>query len=168
MTDLQQASTLVAVRSTTEADIDRVLPRLAARTRLEIDRYLRDASPEDRLNLISEHVEEALRAGRADTFILSGDPVGIVTHTPENNYFYTTALPTEAYFSRAFLKMSRRYNDTLVRRLGTELRAYSRSTHSETGSWFKLMGFIEIDTDDDARVFVYPYTKLTGRENLDW
>lgn len=149
----------VAFRPTRGADLDAVLPRLASRTLREIDRYLCDFPSDARLANVRAHVEAATQAGRADTFLLNDRPVGIITHTPENDYFYTTALPTEAYFSKAFLKLSRRYNDALVRRLRRELRAYSRSDHSETASWFRLMGFTEIGSDGDARVFVYPITE---------
>lgn len=93
--------------------------------------------------------------GRADTFCADDTPVGIITHTPEDGYFYTTALPTEAYFSKAFLRASRRYNASLVDRLGTELRSYSRSDAPELASWFRLMGFEMIDEEHGARIFAY-------------
>ena len=129
--------------------------RLATRTLREIDLYLADVPARDRLDRVREHVVQALREGRADTFVLGADPVGIITHTPELDYHYTTALPTEAYFSRRFLRLSRRYNDMLVGRLGTDLRAYSRSDHADAASWFGLMGYEPAGSDGDAVVYVY-------------
>ena len=146
-----------------QADLDAVLPHLASRTLREIDRYLWDLRPHARLAEVQAHVEATIQAGRADTFLSDGDPVGIITHTPENDYFYTTALPTETYFSKAFLKLSRQYNDCLVKRLGADLRAYSRSDHPETASWFRLMGFTEIGLDCDARVFSYAFKATKQR-----
>lgn len=154
--------TIPSVRPTLADDISAVLPHLAPRTLSEIDLYLSDVPDHARLENVRNHVEAATSEGRADTFCAGDVPVGIITHTPENDYFYTTALPTEAYFSGAFLRLSRRYNDALARRLGSELRAYSRSDAPDTAAWFRLMGFDHIGTEDGARIFAYPYTSPPG------
>ncbi|WP_263844359.1 hypothetical protein [Roseobacter sinensis] len=143
------------IRPTQAQDVDVVLPQLAERALAEIDRFLRDDPPEARLAIIRDHVLASIEAGRADTFLLGDAPVGIITHTPERDYHYTTALPMERYFERDFLRISRSYGQDLARRLGTGLRAYSRSEHARVGTWFSLMGFRFAGWDGDARVFVF-------------
>ncbi|WP_299673526.1 hypothetical protein [uncultured Roseobacter sp.] len=150
-----QKTSEIGFRASQEHDVDVVLGNLAARTLREMDRYLRHHPPGARIGFLREHVSASIVAARSDTFLLGDAPVGIVTHTPERDYHYTTALPTERCFQRDFLRISRRYNRDLAARLGTALRAYSRSDHAKVAAWFALMGFRFAGWDGDARVFIY-------------
>lgn len=150
------AGAAMRFRPTKAQDLDEVLSNLAARTRAEIDRFLHRAPPDERMSIIREHVQSSITARRADTFLIDDVPVGIITFTPENGYHYTTALAKERYFQRDCLRISKRYNADLARRLGTSIRAYSRSDHEKVASWFALLGFTCIGWDGDARVFVFP------------
>lgn len=142
-------------RPTRKQDVDIVLQNLASRTLAEIDRFLHNDPPGERISIIRTHVISSMMAERSDTFLIDGSPVGIITHTLENDYHYTTALPMERCFQRDFLRISRRYNKELAERLGTSLRAYSRSEHVRVAAWFSLLGFAFKGWDGDARVFVF-------------
>lgn len=142
-------------RPTEDWHVSEVLDTLAKRTRDEIDRFLRALPPQDRMARIREHVVSSIVAGRADSLMLDARPIGILTFTPENDYHYTTALATERCFQPDCLRISKRYNQDLARRLGTGIRAYSRSDHARTAAWFALLGFRLMGQDGDARIFVF-------------
>lgn len=135
------------VRPTRQVDIALVLPRLADRVLAEIACYLAHLGPGERGAYLADHMSTAARLGRSGTFMLGGQPVGILTDTPEDDYVFTTALFTEAFFCRRMLPLSRRYGPALALRLGAELRAFSRSTRPDVGRWFEAMGFIETAPD---------------------